>query len=78
MSEALLKEIERWLAAHFACIRDPLFREARTAGDQMVFERGQAGTGLSATSYGQQALLLDTSGILAQVTTTKRASFKVD
>ena len=74
----LLTEIERWLAAHLACIRDPRFREARTGGDAMVFERGQAGQGLSATSYGQQVLLLDTSGILALVTTTKRASIRVD
>jgi hypothetical protein len=78
VSEDLLTELERWLAAHFACIRDPRFREARTAGEGMVFELGKPGEGLAATTYGQQALLLDPTGRLALVTTTKRASIKVN
>ena len=78
LSAALLLEIERWLAAHFACVRDPRLRDVRDGDTGVQYERGKAGEGLSATSYGQQVLLLDPTGILAQVTTTKRASIKVD
>jgi hypothetical protein len=78
LSVALMRELERWLAAHFVCIRDPLFMQASTDGQSMTFQRGPAKDGLKATSYGQQVLLLDPTGILALVTSTKRASIKVD
>lgn len=75
---ALLRELERWLAAHFVCIRDPRYVQVKTEGDAFTYEHGKMGQGLSATSYGQQVIALDPTGILAQTTMTQRASFKVD
>lgn len=74
LSAAELKEIERWWAAHLVAIRDPRFLQVRSEGDSINYERGKSGQGLNATSYGQQVLVLDSTGILARATTAKRAS----
>src|SRR5436190_8170813 len=68
LTDPQLVEIERWLAAHFACMMDD--RETRVKADQAeaTFE-GKTDMGLKFTRYGQQAMLLDTSGILAQLDT---------
>lgn len=74
LDEDLLKEIERWTAAHFVAIRDPRVRE-RSLGDakeKYALSGGYSG-GLDATPYGQQAMVLDTTGILAS-TMGKRAA----
>ena len=61
-----LKEIERWLSAHFVCIRDP---QAASEKAGPVSQKLQAKVDLSfnQTRYGQQALILDTSGYLASL-----------
>ena len=64
-SEAMLKEIERWLAAHFVAIRDPRAKSESIGGISVSYF-GQAGEGLKSTLYGQQALALDLSGALAK------------
>jgi len=76
LSTAMLTEIERWLAAHLTCMMDP--RETSKAmGDARVnFEAGRLGMGLQATRYGQQVLLLDTSGTLA-AQGLRRTTFQV-
>jgi hypothetical protein len=64
-----LELIERWLAAHFVAIRDP-----RLASEQAgVSARYQHKVGLilQVTTYGQQAMTLDTAGGLAAL--SKRA-----
>jgi len=66
LSAQHLKEIERWLSAHFAAIMDPRVRK-RTIGDgaeSYAISGGYKG-GLDATPYGQQAMVLDTTGKLA-------------
>lgn len=63
MSAARLKEIERWLSAHFYAVRDPRVT-SESAGVSASYE-GSAGQNLAFTRYGQQAMVLDTSGILA-------------
>lgn len=73
-----LKEIERWLAAHLACIRDP--REIRTKiGDAESWFAPNVTTawarGLSFTSYGQQVLWLDRTGTIAALG-EKRGKFR--
>ena len=78
LSLALLTEIERWLAAHLVCIRDPRLHEARADSVSLRFERGKPGSGLDATGYGSQVKLLDPTGILDTVLTMKRATFNVD
>ena len=75
---ALLKEIERWLAAHFACMLDPRLRDMHKGDTSATFELGRQGLGLQATTYGQQALALDASGLLALASTARPATFLVD
>jgi hypothetical protein len=62
-SAELLKEIERWISAHFASMRDQLASED-SANDIKYEYRGD---GLKLSRYGQQAILLDTSGTLAEM-----------
>ena len=64
LSAAVLKEIERWLAAHYTSMR--VRQDAKvTMGDSSHTYSGKTGAGLQSTRYGQQAVLLDTTGTLA-------------
>ena len=76
-----LKEIERWLAAHFVAVRD------NRAGGQSQHEVGDASEdylkstqvltkSLGSTYYGQQVLALDTTGTLVSLGKS-RAQFSV-
>jgi len=56
----LLKEIERWLAAHYIAVK-----EAQETSDQQTLIMLRNRYGLSSTFYGQQALALDPTGKLA-------------
>ena len=62
-SATILKEIERYLSAHFSCVMEPLAQSEGVAGISQGYE-GQTGMGLDRTRYGQNAKLIDTSGIL--------------
>jgi len=66
VSAALLKEIERWLSAHYIAIRDPRLRNEKI-GDASVTYQGKEGMYLDATQYGQQAKTLDPTGTLANI-----------
>jgi hypothetical protein len=67
-SSALLKEIERWLSAHFVAIDDgSARRKSEEIGDASAEYEGKTDMGLKFTRYGQQVLLMDTSGLFAQV-----------
>ena len=73
LSAAHLMEIERWLAAHFAALTDQeegaiIVEEHSDHKAKYVEVKGE---GLSLTRYGQQAIVLDTSGTLATVSKTK-------
>ena len=68
LSAAELKEIEKYLAAHLASMRDP--RELRhKTGDAEAWYYAPATTewktGFNLTPYGQQAVAMDRSGVLA-------------
>lgn len=78
LAVGLLREMERWWAAHLVCVRDPRFTQITTDGQAMTFQRGPAREGLQSTSYGQQVLLFDSTGILAQQLGSKRARVFVD
>lgn len=67
LSTAQKKEIERWLSAHF--IATSKVRQSRVdeLGDAKIEYSGRYGLGLNATSYGQQVMLLDTTGVLANM-----------
>jgi len=60
-----LELIERWLSAHFYTIRNPQVSSESVLGASQSLLTGSVGTGLEATLYGQQALILDSTGSLA-------------
>lgn len=59
-----LELIERWLAAHFYAIRDPRAASENASGVGASYQH-QVGLNLNVTTYGQQAMILDTAGALA-------------
>jgi len=63
-----LKVIEAWVAAHFVACSTERQAGKEKIGDTMVEYVGAANrdtSGLNLTSYGQQAVLLDTTGTLS-------------
>lgn len=74
-----LKEIERWLAAHFASIQDPVALRVKI-GDSEAWNWPAAvttawSTGYKLTPYGQMACSIDISGSLSSAG-QKRGSFR--
>lgn len=78
ISTGLLKEIERWLSAHFVMVRERR-KSSEKLGEASIAYDGNVGTGkmgLELTPYGQQAIALDTTGRLTATGVGKRATFK--
>ena len=73
-SDALLQEIETYLAAHFVTLRD---RRTATegAGGVSFSYQGNFGMGLDSSQYGQTAQVLDSTGILSTLSDEGRVSF---
>lgn len=67
LAVATLKELERWLAAHFVAIRDPRTSSESIGGASISYTVPKLGAGLDSTPYGQQVKLLDSTGILSTV-----------
>ena len=61
-----LKSIELLLAAHFYSLRDQQYESQKT-GDASATFRGDSGMGLEATTFGQNAILMDVTGTLADL-----------
>lgn len=66
LSDTLLELIERWLSAHCYAHADQIFAYKQTGNAAATFQ-GVTGMGLTATLYGQTAIILDTTGYLSQV-----------
>lgn len=66
MTDAKLELIERWLSAHYYAIHTPRAASEYATGVGESIET-RVDLGLNVTRYGQQALILDTSGKLAQL-----------
>ena len=67
-TDARLELIERWLAGHFYAVRDVgALVASETAGPVSETFKYNVGLALMGTRQGQQALVLDTSGLLAQL-----------
>ncbi len=62
----LLKETERYLAAHLFSIKELKARKEET-GESLAEYYGKAGLGLDFTPYGQQVKVFDNSGTLANL-----------
>lgn len=76
-SLAMAVEIERWLTAHLMEVAAPMATQRRLGTTDVRYEQAQLGEGLKATRFGQQVLLLDTSGMLAGQGSLLRATFDV-
>lgn len=63
LTDARLELIERWLAAHFYCMRDPRAVSER-AGPVSATYQSKVDLRLNLSHYGQMAIILDTSGYL--------------
>lgn len=70
-----LAEIQKLLAAHFMTVYERQPKSEKIA-EASVTWMGKEGEGLKSSLYGQQALALDCSGILARAG-LKRATFQV-
>lgn len=83
VSTARLKMIELYLGAHFAtlAVERGGLTSSKTgdSSDSYVnpLGNGNAGDGFNLTRFGQQALALDTSGVLVGMTSKKMAQFRV-
>ena len=67
-SSTRLALIEKWLSAHFVAIDDASARIAEEEIDDVRNKyEGKTGMRLNFTRYGQQVLLLDTSGSFADL-----------
>ncbi len=79
MTDARLKTIELWLSAHFVAVaeeRGALMSSNKGSSEETY--KIEVGEGLRMTRFGQQALALDTTGILAEKTTSMNtAQFRV-
>jgi hypothetical protein len=66
----VLQVIETWLAAHFYCVRNPR-RSSERAGDVWATFMSKVDLNLQVTHYGQQAMMLDPTGVLKFINDTK-------
>lgn len=64
MSNDRLEAIEKYLACHFASLRDVRTSQENIASEWSFTVQGKTGMHLDATFYGQQAKLLDSTGTL--------------
>jgi hypothetical protein len=62
-----LKEIERWLAAHFVAIHSPNKTREKIDTASEGYQSGSLGKALDFTAYGQQVKVLDWTGTLSAV-----------
>ena len=68
LTTAILKEIERWLSAHFLSVGLESRLTGQSAGGASdSYETNKTGMGLKLTRYGQQACVLDISGALSRL-----------
>jgi len=65
LNATLAESVECFLAAHFYAHADQLLQSKSTGGSSGSFQ-GQTGQVLSSTQYGQTAMLLDVTGLLAK------------
>lgn len=67
LTESELKEIERWLAAHFAAVADPRLKSQSVDGASESYDLQTDKIGLGITMYGKTAMMLDRSNQLSRI-----------
>lgn len=76
LTEAALTQIELYLSAHFCSLREPQIYEEEWGGRDSIAKekrsKANVGQGLNATFFGQQAIMFDTSGVLAEMSQEER------
>lgn len=72
LNDALLVEIETYLAAHFYALRDPQYMSQSRGKASAQFMLGEVGSGLKATVWGAQAIALDLTGVLGSISNGKK------
>jgi hypothetical protein len=77
MSADDLKEIERWLSAHFISITLHRQTAEEKVGDASAVFTGKWQEGLRMTSYGQTVLMLDSSGLIEKSTKQQASIYAV-
>jgi hypothetical protein len=74
-TDGILKEIEKWLAAHMATVvRERLSKEAGAGGAYIKYA-GEWGQELSSTQFGQMVLMLDTSNTLRNLKDGRKQAY---
>ena len=74
LSDAVMEEIEKWIAAHMVTITRERVAREEGAGGAFIKYAGVWGAGLASTSYGQMAINLDTSNTLQALSEGKRTA----
>jgi len=74
LSSDLLKEIERWLSAHFLSMSFERQTIREEIGGDTSEQYSKLGHGLSASTYGQTVKMLDTTGMMDAAINKKMAS----
>lgn len=73
LSDDLLAQLEIWITAHMIALSRERTAKSEEAGGAKIVYAGEWGQMFSATSYGQMALTLDTSGTLQTLMKNKKA-----
>ena len=71
LTDTRLELIERWLSAYFYAIRDPRTSRERADRIELTYQT-KVDLNLSVTHYGQQAMILDSTGQLKLLSDGKR------
>lgn len=74
INSTLLAQIEKYLAAHFFHLSEPIIGTERIDTAWKEYSKGLLGEGLKFTEFGQQALALDFTGTLAKLSSTRPGS----
>jgi len=72
LSDDTLENIEMWVAAHFMAVTRERMAKKEGAGGAEIEYTGEYGVGLNSTSYGQMAILLDTTSTLSLLNLTAK------
>lgn len=71
-----LKEIERWLTAHFVCMKDRRV-SSEGAGPVNASYINPSGMNLQASLYGQNVMMIDRTGTFAAMNQGKRQNYSI-